>query len=160
MTEREIFTNLINLAKPSRDPRGAAAACVVLNGDILLSAVSSDDGKDHSETLLCKAIKNDGLIVTSEMTMYTTVEPCSSRSNPDNVKDDVSEIIRCGIKKIIFGVQSPVHAGTISRARMQDEGILLLQTQDENLVKEIADTFNQSVDQSRDDIDLKPTDIR
>ena len=157
MTETEIFQYLLAETKKSKDPRGAAAACIARSGELLLSATSSDDGKYHAEHRLIEAIQADELTLEAPDILYTTVEPCSSRADETHPSDDVSLLIELGIREIVFALRSPSYAGTLSLARLQDAGIAMRQLDNPTLVQDIAEHFNTSLDPTEPGVDKKPT---
>ncbi len=85
LNEREIYANLVREAAKSRaeDSRNhpMVAACVVKDGVVLGYAFRGETGEgDHAEFGLLE--KKLGTSILAGATVYTTLEPCTSRKHP------------------------------------------------------------------------------
>lgn len=148
MNDEAVFENLFAKAVESKDPKGVVAACLVLNGRILSSAVSSDDGKTHAENILLSSA-ND---IDDDTILYTTVEPCSKRTDP-SMTDCVSILVRAGIKHVVYGARDPKQTEETMR-RCREAGIELSQVENPAIIEKSALLFNQTI--RTEGVDLKP----
>lgn len=155
MTEVEIFKHLHTLSQQATDPRGVGAAALVKNGEIIVSATSSEDGIEHAEARVFAALPPTEQ--AADMTLYCTIEPCSSRTDDVLPTDDVSLIIKHSINEVVFAVASPNYAGETARQRLAEAGIASRQITNADLVAEIATTFNSSIDPANPVAETKPT---
>ncbi len=152
MDEVAIFEHLFVAAKESKDSKGVATACLVVDGEIIHTAASSDDGGEHAENVLLDSVAE----VPVKAVLYTTLEPCYVRSNPDQT-DCVTCIIENGVRTVVFGARDPSQSeGTCQR--LKEAGVEMRQAQDPEVVRKCAEVFNQSVEPGRIgvDVDLKP----
>lgn len=143
MDDTQIFQHLFVIASRTKDPRGAVSACLVKDGNIILSASSSDDGTLHAEEVLLEMAKTEHMEVTPLITLFCTLEPCTVRSVPGMI-DCVTVIIQSGIQKVIFGARDPAHSGA-TRQRLMDAGISIRQISDPAVIKRCAEIFNSTV---------------
>ena len=151
MDDKAIFESLFEEAKRSKDPKGVVATCLVVNGDIVANAVSSDDGINHAENVMLSTMKKppEGSV------LYCTLEPCSKRSNP-NMIDCVTDIISAGIKEVVYGASDPKQSD-MTKKRLNEAGIILRQVNDLEIIKKCAEIFNDSVSEENiGSVDLKP----
>lgn len=152
MTDDEVFENLFEKASGSKDPRGVVSACLFKEGKILFSFASADDGVRHAEDLLLKYIRVNNISISEEMILYSTLEPCTKRSNPI-LTDCTSLIIKSNIKNIVYGASDPDHS-EITKERFLKENINMRQVANPNIIKKCAEIFNNSVKESN--IKFKP----
>jgi pyrimidine deaminase RibD-like protein len=147
---------LFAAAKASKDPKGAVAACLVRDDEVIAIAASSDDGKEHAENILLKQAGAMADAASDDVTLYCTLEPCSQRSDP-TMRDCVSDIIDAGVKHIVFGARDPKQSER-TQQRLKDAGVGIRQTTDSAVIARCAQVFNESVSPERVgvDVDLKP----
>jgi len=96
MNEHQIFAHLFEIAKDAKDPEGVVTACLVCDGEIVASSPSADDGVRHAEDLVLEKAKEEKVNL-GNVTLYTTLEPCSYRNPVNNVEDCTTIIIEAGI---------------------------------------------------------------
>ncbi|MEK7113455.1 MAG: hypothetical protein AAB873_01365 [Patescibacteria group bacterium] len=154
MTEKEIFEHLFEISKQSKDPRGVVSVCLVDDDKILISKPSADDGIYHAEDLLIKEIIKNGITFSTDATLYSTLHPCSKRSNPA-LKDCASQIIDIGIKKVVFGAKDPKQFEATQK-RFAETDIEFRQTKDTEIIRRCALIFNDSLSPDQKDVNLKP----
>lgn len=157
MTDEQIFGNLFETAAKSKDPRGIVSACLVKDGEIIASAASSDDGVRHAEDILLEIAHSKNIQISDEVILYSTLEPCTKRTNPA-LRDCTSLVIKSGITKVIYGASDPDHS-EIGKQRFRDAGVNLVQTTNPSIIKRCAEIFNDSVTEEHigTDVKLKPT---
>ena len=157
MTDEQIFGHLFETATKSKDPRGIVSACLVKDGEIIASAASSDDGVRHAEDILLEIARKKNIQISSELSLYSTLEPCTKRSNPE-LTDCTSLIIESQITNIVYGASDPDHS-EVGKQRFRDAGVNLFQTIDSSIIRRCAEIFNDSVTKEHIGIDvkLKPT---
>jgi diaminohydroxyphosphoribosylaminopyrimidine deaminase/5-amino-6-(5-phosphoribosylamino)uracil reductase len=153
MTTEQIFEHLFETAARSHDPRGIVSACLVKDGEIIASAASSDDGVRHAEDILLENARANNIIISEEYVLYSTLEPCTKRSNPA-LRDCTSMVIESGIKKVIYGASDPDHS-EIGRQRFLEAGVNLTQTTDPLIIKRCAEIFNDSVNEELAGVNVK-----
>ncbi len=125
--------------------------CLAINGSIIAAAVSSDDGIDHAENVMLSAITN----APEGSVLYCTLEPCSKRSNSGMI-DCVTDIIRVGIKEVVYGASDPKQS-EMTKMRLVEAGIKLRQVDDALIIKKCAEIFNDSVsEENKGSVELKP----
>ncbi|MDB5254021.1 MAG: diaminohydroxyphosphoribosylaminopyrimidine deaminase [Parcubacteria group bacterium] len=156
MNEKAIFEHLFAVASQSQDPRGVVSACVVLDGQIVASAASSNDGIRHAEDVLFEDLKKNGIALTKNHILYATLEPCTKRSF-EGLIDCTTQIIESGIGKVVFGARDPGQS-IVTQKRLSSAGIEIHQTADADIVKHCAEIFNSSVtpEHAGVDVTLKP----
>ena len=153
MDDKAVFERLFEESGKSKDPRGVVASCLLKDGQITAIAVSSDDGKSHAENIMLSKIES----VPEGSILYCTLEPCSKRSDP-TMMDCVSDIIRAGVKEVVYGARDPKQS-EITKIRLNEAGVILRQVEDAGTIKRCAEVFNESVDPKliNNGVDLKPT---
>jgi pyrimidine deaminase RibD-like protein len=156
MNEKAIFEHLFTVASQSQDPRGVVSACVVLDGEIIDSAASSDDGIRHAEDILFENLKKKEIVLSKNHILYATLEPCTKRSF-EGLIDCTTQIIESGLGKVVFGVKDPGQS-VVTQKRLTAAGIEIHQIEDVDIVKHCAEIFNSSVTPEHVDVDvtLKP----
>ena len=154
MEEKEVFQKLFEVAAQSKDPKGVVSACLVSNGEIIASAASSDDGKVHAENTLLQNINT----VPDDAVLYSTIEPCSERTDP-TMRDCVSDIIEFGVKKVVYGARDPNQSSETQR-RLSEAGVSLMQSPDAEIIRKSAEVFNATVADhySEEEVPRKPSD--
>ncbi len=153
MTEEEIFQHLYEVATNSKDPRGIVSACLVENGEILLAEASSDDGVYHAEDILFYIVKDQGLQISKNTILYTTLMPCTKRTKI-GMTDCVSSIISSGIGKVVYGARDPIGEANAIK-RLSEAGIEIVQTSNKDIVRKCTEIFNFSVAEEHIDVDVK-----
>jgi pyrimidine deaminase RibD-like protein len=157
VTQKQIFEHLSEIAQRSKDPRGAVSACLVKNNEVIASAASSDDGLRHAEEILLEIVRAENITITPEIILYSTLEPCTKRTNIE-LKDCTSLIIESGISKVVYGASDPDHS-EINKRRFSERGISLEQVSNPLIIKRCAEIFNNSVADEfiNTSVKLKPT---
>lgn len=152
MEERDIFEKLFDVATQSKDPRGVVSACLVNDENILACAASSDDGKEHAENILLQDINS----VPEGAVLYSTIEPCSKRTDP-TMRDCVTDIIESGVKSVVFGARDPNQSNETQK-RLSEAGVSLMQSSDVEVIRKSAEIFNASVAEhySEEEVPRKP----
>ena len=117
MDDKAIFERLFEESGKSKDPRGVVASSLVKDGEITAIAVSSDDGKDHAENIMLRGIQS----IPDGTALYCTLEPCSKRSSSGMI-DCVTDIIRVGIKEVVYGASDPKQT-EMTKMRLVEAGI-------------------------------------
>ena len=153
MTDEQIFEHLFETAAKSNDPRGIVSACLVKDGEIIASAASSDDGMRHAEDILLELARKENIRISSEVSLYSTLEPCTKRTNP-TLRDCTSLVIESGITKVIYGASDPDHS-EVGKQRFSEAGVSLVQITNPPIVKRCAEIFNDSVTEEHIGIDVK-----
>jgi pyrimidine deaminase RibD-like protein len=144
MTEVEIFEYLFNLGNTSQDPEGVVVACLVKDGNIILSSPSADDGIRHAEDLLLEKAKQNGLIIDDQIILYTTLEPCSYRSPKNNVEDCTTIILKEGVKNVVYAAPDPEYSKE-ARNRFIQAGVNYQMTSDKTLTLKAIELFNGTI---------------
>lgn len=157
MTDKQIFEHLFKTATRSKDPRGIVSACLIKDGEVIASAASSDDGVRHAEDILLEIVRKVNIKISDKVSLYSTLEPCTKRTNP-TLRDCTSLIIESGITKVVYGASDPDHS-KIGKRRFSEAGVDLVQITDPFLIKRCAKVFNDSVTEEHigTDVKLKPT---
>ena len=152
MEDKTIFDQLFEAATHSKDPKGVVTSCVVDGGQVIAIAASSDDGKEHAENVMLGKMSS----VPMGAVLYCTLEPCSRRTDP-TMRDCVSDIIKSGIKEVVFGARDPKQS-ELTHKRLGEAGVSIRQVTDAEIIKKCAEIFNESVssDHAGVDVDLKP----
>ena len=145
MTDKQIFQNLFEVAKMSKDPEGVVSACIAKNGEILVSSASADDGVRHAEDLVIEKASKNGIEIDENCVLYTTLEPCSYRNPKNGVEDCTTIILKTPIKKIIFGANDPEYSKE-ARNRFEASGVEITQIEDKELIKICVELFNSTVE--------------
>jgi pyrimidine deaminase RibD-like protein len=143
MTERDIFNHLFAIAPQSKDTDGVVTCCLVRDGVIVLDAVSA--GIEHAEYELFKKAETEKFTILPEDILYVTVQPCDSRtpgSGGEALGDCTTNSIKAGIKNIIYGVSYPRSRHSLERCA--EAGVSIRQVGDINIIKECADLFNST----------------
>ena len=86
-----------NLGKTKLNP--SVGSVVVKNGEVISSAVTSQNGRPHSEFNALNNLKN-----CSGASLYTTLEPCTHKGKTPPC---VSIIIKKKIKKVYYAFEDP-----------------------------------------------------
>jgi len=107
VTDKQVFKHLFRIAVNSKDPEGVVGACIVSSNKILVSSASADDGIRHAEDLVIEKFKSLNVPITSEMVLYTTLEPCSYRDAKNKVLDCTSIVIDSGLKNVVYAAPDP-----------------------------------------------------
>lgn len=91
------------------------------------------------------------------VTLYSTLEPCTKRTNPA-LRDCSLLIIESGIANVVYGASDPDHS-EVCKQRFEKARVNLKQTKNPLIIKRCADIFNNSVteDHIGVDVKLKPT---
>lgn len=145
MSEEEIFAQLFEAAKMSKDPDGVVAAALVRDGRILSAVGSADDGLIHAEQRLIEALNDDGLQPQKTDILYCTLEPCVKRSSKkSHLKDCCSQIIEAGISRVVYGVSDPNNED-LAKKKLKRAGIQAGQTDDQDISRQCLDIFNSTV---------------
>lgn len=120
---RKFMERAIELARccktePGRsDPSPKVGAVLVRNGEILGGAYRGEDGPgDHAEFILLQKKLQDEIVAGT--TLYTTLEPCTHRSETKTPCAD--RIIDRRIKKVFIGAVDP-------DGRIRGKGLMKLQ---------------------------------
>jgi len=106
--DRQYMELAVEEAKKSRDedggPHPRVGAVVVRDGKILASAYRGETGPgDHAEFGALE--KKLGETVVSEATVYTTLEPCTTRHHP---KVPCAErLLERGVRRVVIGMHDP-----------------------------------------------------
>lgn len=158
MTEKEIFEYLLEISETSSDPRGVVSACLVRDGEILLGSPSSNDGVLHAENIIIPAFRESPDSNPEGCILYSTLVPCSKRTNPI-MRACTNVIIDAGIKEVIYGAKDPEYTER-SINELKEQGIHVRQTTDKEIIKKCAELFNSTLDKSLagSEINLKPLD--
>lgn len=141
MNDKQIFTHLFEIAKTSKDQEGVVAACLVKNGQILVSSPSADDSIRHAEDLVIAKAQKQGIILDENIILYTTLEPCSIRDK--NIADCTSIILKTGIKTIIYAAQDPEYSQD-AKQRFLKAGVNYQQIKDEAIIAQAIELFNST----------------
>jgi pyrimidine deaminase RibD-like protein len=142
--QKEIFEYLLEVGGKSKDPEGVVAACLVnADGEIIFSSPSADDGIRHAEDLVIKNAKNENIDMTSNIILYTTLEPCSQRTD-NNIDDCTTRIINSGIKKVIIGARDPEWS-LDTKKRFEQVGIEYHLVGDQEIVIKCINLFNSTI---------------
>ena len=144
MNEREIFNNLFEVAKKSKDPEGVVAACLVKDGIVILSVPSAEDGIRHAEDLLIGIAGEVGVNIDSDTLLVTTLEPCSYRNPSNKVEDCTTIIINSGIKRVLYAARDPDFSKD-AKVRFSEAGVEYLQVEDKAIVKKAVELFNSTI---------------
>jgi len=133
---------MFEVAKTSYDPKGIVMVCLVDGvGEIVSCNVSSDDGVEHTEYRVLQEVYNEGVEITGDFVLYTTIEPDSERNptTPEGVKlgDSVSHILNAGVKKVIYGVANSKVSKDI-RDWFHGVGAEIELVKNPELIKEVA----------------------
>lgn len=150
MNDREVFEKMFELAKKSHDPKGVVSSVLVVNGEVVAEAKSSDDGSAHAENILLENVDT----VPVDAVLYSTLEPCSKRTNPTMV-DCVTAIINAGVQKIVFAARDPKQSEETNQ-RLKEAGVIIQQVDDAEIIRQASELFNKSV--TTEGVDLKPLD--
>ncbi|MBU3935750.1 hypothetical protein KJ909_03695 [Patescibacteria group bacterium] len=141
MTDQEIFDYLFKRAKTSKDQEGVVAACLVKNGQILVSSPSADDSIRHAEDLVIEKAKKQGIILDENIILYTTLEPCSVRNK--DISGCVSIIVTTGIKNIIYATNDPEYSQD-TKQRFLTAGVNYQQIQNKEIIDRAVKLFNST----------------
>jgi len=141
MTDQEIFDYLFKRAKTSKDQEGVVAACLVKNGQILVSSPSADDSIRHAEDLVIEKAKKQGIILDENIILYTTLEPCSTRNK--DISDCTSIILKTGIKTIVYAAKDPEYSQD-TKLRFLKAGVNYKQVQNQAIIKRAIELFNST----------------
>lgn len=107
-SERELMEKVIEVGRKSHSeggkPRPEVGALLLKGGGILDAACRGEieDGEHAEFTLLERKLRN---VDVHGATLYTTLEPCTSRNHPKS--PCVDHIIRRGIAKVLVGIRDP-----------------------------------------------------
>jgi pyrimidine deaminase RibD-like protein len=151
MSELEIFQNLFKVAGTSKDKNGVVAACLVLDGKVVVASASADDGIRHAEDLVLEKAGSLGIKIIDKMALYTTLEPCSHRDPAKSMTDCTTLIIRSGIKNVIYGANDPEDSKDF-KLRCEKAGIKCDQVSDPEIISRSVDIFNSTVSKDSDKI--------
>ncbi|OGM14536.1 hypothetical protein A3A76_06070 [Candidatus Woesebacteria bacterium RIFCSPLOWO2_01_FULL_39_23] len=144
MSEKDIFKELFEVAKKSKDPEGVVAACLVKNGSILALSPSAHDGVRHAEDLVLEIARLKGIKIDEKVILYTTLEPCSYRSPINNVRDCTSIILDVGIKTVIFAANDPEYSQN-AKKRFIEAGVNYRQIRDKDFIRKSVELFNSTI---------------
>lgn len=144
MNDRKIFQHLFDECKKSKDPEGVVAACLVKNGDIILSSPSADDGIRHAEDLLLEKAQKQNIPIDERVYLYTTLEPCSFRSQKDNIDDCTTLILGSGIRNIIYAAPDPEYSKDAAN-RFNKAKVNYRMVNDSEITKKAIDIFNSTI---------------
>jgi pyrimidine deaminase RibD-like protein len=144
VNDKDIFEKLFEVAKKSKDPEGVVAACLVKEGNMLVSSPSASDGVRHAEDLVLEIAQRKRIKIDDKVTLYTTLEPCSYRSPKNKVKDCTTIIISAGIKNVIFAANDPEYSQD-AKHRFQKAGVKYKQIKDKELIRKSVELFNSTI---------------
>ena len=145
MNEKQIFEELFKIARSVKDPKGVVSACLTDGKKIIAIAVSAENGIDHAEKIL---LSNKKFSNPKHLILYSTLEPCSKRSN-SNMKSCSDYIIESGIKKVIYAAKDHSQS-LITKQKFKENNIILIQVKDKEIIKESQNLFNNSVADIKD----------
>ncbi len=147
MTEKEIYAELFKLAEEAHSERGAVAACLVRDGQIVASAASLDNPNRHAEDLLIEKIKEQGIEIMEDDMLYSTIQPCGERTKGGGGEafgDCATKIIDANIKHVIYALADPRYSSAVP-ARFAAAGITNAQTTDADAVETARKIFNETL---------------
>lgn len=144
MTVKEIFEHLFEVAKTSKDPEGVVAACLVKDGEIIVSSPSADDGVRHAEDLVIEKAEKRGVEIDKDHILYTTLEPCSYRSPENKVEDCTTIIMNAGIRHVIFAANDPEYSKE-ANTRFEKAGVKYQQIKDKEIIRRSIKLFNATI---------------
>ncbi len=145
MNEKQIFEKMFNIAKNAKDPKGIVSACLVCEGEIVDIATSAEDGIDHAEKIL---LERNNFNNSEKLTLYSTLEPCSKRSN-QNLRSCTDYIIESGIKKVVYAANDlSQHIAT--KQKFKENNITFIQTKNTKIIQKSQNLFNSSVEDVKD----------
>jgi pyrimidine deaminase RibD-like protein len=152
--EKQIFEELFSVAQTSYDPEGVVAAALVdSKSSILVIKPSADDAIRHAEDLVIEEAKKQGIILTREHTIYTTLEPCSQRHKEKNMQDCTTLIIKSGVGKVVIGARDPEWS-LDTKERFEKTGIEYILVDDKEIEKKCIDIFNSTIKVNLDKMKL------
>ncbi|HEX5430249.1 MAG TPA: deaminase [Patescibacteria group bacterium] len=146
MTELEIFNHLFEISKQSDDKGGVVTSCLVRDGKIIASGISTNNGI-HSEYALLQNLKSAGESILENDIVYTTVEPCGKRSpggQGEKYGDCTTNLIQAGVKKVVYAAADP-DASETTRHKFITAGSELTQVHDKQIIKWALEIFNSTV---------------
>jgi pyrimidine deaminase RibD-like protein len=151
MTEQEIFKHLFTIAAKSDDTGGVVSSCLVRQGNIVASGVSSNDGK-HAEYVLLRQIELCALQVLPDDIVYTTVEPCGKRTPSgvgEHMGDCTTNLIRAGVRHVVYAAPDP-DASAQTRYKFKQANCSLCQVNDPYIIRRAIMLFNSTVTSTTD----------
>lgn len=147
MTETEIFQKLFNAAEASNSKRGAVAACLVRDGEILAITPSSDTPNRHAEDLLLEKIAAQNIIIQDTDILYSTIQPCGERTpgaGGEAFGDCATKIINSPIKKVIYALPDQHYSQKVNE-QFQKAGIVSEQVKDTTITEKSRKIFNETL---------------
>ena len=110
MEQQQHMRTAIKLARRAwgqTHPNPMVGCVIVRQEEILAEGWHERSGGPHAEVM---ALEQLGDAVTSDMSLYVTLEPCSTRGRTGACTD---RVIASGIKNVYIGAQdpNPAHAG-------------------------------------------------
>lgn len=143
LTDNDVFEHLLRLGHERGDSQGSVTAAIVRDGKILVSATSVLTGVViHAEHNALGYLSQKGEAVLPTDVLYTTLEPCTGRFDPDiGLRDCTSIILASGIKKVVYGASDPIQT-ELTHKRFQYGGAILKQVEDPNIIERCRDLFN------------------
>jgi pyrimidine deaminase RibD-like protein len=140
--EDRIFKKLFSLKKYSDDVEGVVCACIVdKKGKILFSSPSFKDGR-HAEYVVIQKIREKN-ISSDNLILYTTLEPCSKRSNP-SMQDCTTVVIHSGIKNVVYAALDPEYSSETAN-RFKKSGIKYQRIKNKTIIRESMKLFNSTI---------------
>lgn len=147
MTDKEIFQELISVAKVVNSKQGAVAACLVRNKNILVSNASSDEPNRHAEDLLLEKIQKENIDIAEDDILYVTIQPCGERTKGgggEKYGDCATKIINSPIKNVIYAVPDQFYSQKVDQ-RFKDAGIDSQQIDDYEIAEVAKNLFNTTI---------------
>ena len=102
--------------------------------------------------MVIQEAKEKGISLTPHNILYTTLEPCSQRSNP-TMKDCATEIIQSGIQHVVYAAFDSEFSLDTAK-RFKEAGISYRQVNEEEIIEKSKDLFNSTITVGFDDMEL------
>ena len=147
MTDYQIFQELFTIAEALNSKKGAVAACIVRNGEIILSSGCSDDPNRHAEDLLLQKVRDENVPIQPDDILYVTLQPCGARTpggGGEEFGDCTTNIINSPVKHVVYGVPDHHYSLEVNE-RFDHAGISHRHFDNPEITEKARRIFNQTI---------------